>query len=80
MPTLNIKNVPPDLYDRLKDNAQRHRRSINSEAIVCLEGALKSTRVDPDALLERIDRLRDQLDLAPLTDDLLDRSRNEGRP
>ena len=80
MPNLNIKNVPPDLYERLKDNAKLHRRSINSEAIVCLEGALKSTLVDADALLERIDRLRDQLDLTPLTNDLLVRARTEGRP
>ena len=35
--TLTLKNVPDDIYERLKLAAQAHRRSINSEVIVCLE-------------------------------------------
>ena len=34
--TLTLKNIPEDVYRRLKLSAEAHRRSLNSEAIVCL--------------------------------------------
>ena len=37
MATIAIKNIPPDLYDSLKQSASLHRRSINSQ--VCLHRA-----------------------------------------
>ena len=37
MPALTIKNIPESLYQQLKNAAELHRRSINSEVIVCLE-------------------------------------------
>ena len=37
MPTLTIKNLPEALHARLKLQAQSHRRSLNQEAIHCLE-------------------------------------------
>jgi plasmid stability protein len=54
MATLTIKNIPNRLYGRLKQNAKGHRRSLNSEAIVCLEGSLMSRAVDPEELLARV--------------------------
>jgi antitoxin FitA len=38
--TLTLKNFPDDLYAQLKARAARHRRSLNREAILCLEQAL----------------------------------------
>lgn len=75
MPTLTIKNIPDDLYDRLKESAEEHRRSLNSEIIVCLERALASHRLDPEALLARADALRERAALSPLTDDRLTEAR-----
>ena len=40
MATITLKNVPPELHERLKASAERNRRSMNSEALVCLERAL----------------------------------------
>jgi plasmid stability protein len=40
MPILTIRNVPDDVYDRLKARALASRRSLNSEAIECLRLAL----------------------------------------
>ena len=37
---LTLKNIPEEVYQRLKAAAEAHRRSLNSEAIVCLETAL----------------------------------------
>jgi len=39
MATLTLKNVPDDLYQRLKAQAVAHRRSLNQEAIECLASA-----------------------------------------
>ncbi len=36
MPTLTLRNVPQTLYDRLKERAARHRRTLNEEAIEIL--------------------------------------------
>lgn len=38
--TITLKNVPPELHRSLKELAKKHKRSLNQEAIHCLEGAL----------------------------------------
>ena len=80
MPSLTIKNVPDDLYDRLRESANEHRRSLKSEVIVCLERALRSRSVDPEAFLARIDALHKQLFLTELSDEILLKAKEEGRP
>jgi len=42
MPTLYIRDVPNELYQKLKNAARAHRRSATQEAIVVLEKALSS--------------------------------------
>ncbi len=59
--TLTLKNVPDDVYDRLKWSADTHRRSINSEAIVCLEAVLVPARVSPNERLARARALREKM-------------------
>lgn len=53
--TLTLKNIPDDVYERLKNSAEINRRSMNSEAIVCLEAALLPNKLTP---AERIGRAR----------------------
>jgi plasmid stability protein len=79
MATLTIKNVPPELYEQLKQNADAHRRSINSEVIVCLEHSLQKPPRNSDELLARIRKLRKRTALLPLTDKLLSQAKREGR-
>jgi plasmid stability protein len=55
--TLTLKNIPDDVYERLKLSAAANRRSINREAIVCLEAAL-ATRIAPAERLARARTLR----------------------
>jgi len=57
MPTLVLRNVPDDLYQRLKETAAEHRRSMTQEAIVSLRVVLdgareQPARPDPGATLE----------------------------
>ncbi|HEY64819.1 MAG TPA: Arc family DNA-binding protein [Caldilineae bacterium] len=80
MPTITIKNIPDALYERLKRRAQMNRRSINSEIIVCLERALYSQRVDPEALLARARQLRQKTAGHIITDAEFTRAKTEGRP
>ena len=79
MATLTIRDVPDELYKKLKERAERQRRSISKEAIVCLESALETSRVDPDALKARVRRLREQSPDLEVTDEELRRARDEGR-
>lgn len=39
--TLTLKNLPDALHARLTAAARRHRRSLNQQAIVCLEAGLR---------------------------------------
>ena len=80
MPSLTIKNIPVDLYERIKASASRHHRSINSEVIDCLDRVLFSRRIDPEAFLTRIDILHKRFSLSPLTDEVLSKAKDEGRP
>lgn len=41
MATLTIRNVPDELYELLKQAAERNRRSLNNEALVLLEKSLQ---------------------------------------
>lgn len=80
MPSLTVKNIPEEIYDRLKKSAAVHRRSINKEVIYCLDRALGSTRLDPDAFLARLDLLQQKIRVSPLTDRVLRKAKEEGRP
>ena len=79
MATMTIKNLPEELYDALKGQAERHRRSINSEAIVCLERALRSSRIAPELLVTQARELRARTADLYVTDDQLRSARDEGR-
>ncbi len=80
MANLTLKPVPDALYRRLKERAAAHRRSINNEAILCLERILEPQPVDPRSRLEEIRTLRREAPEVFLTDDVLRRAKDEGRP
>lgn len=80
MATITVKNLPDELYERLKKSAAAHRRSINSEVIVCLERTFSSRRIDPADLLDRADALRERVALPPLTEEALRVAKGSGRP
>lgn len=56
--TLTLKNIPDEVYARLKISAEMHRRSMNSEAIVCLESVLLPGRLDASERVARARALR----------------------
>jgi plasmid stability protein len=69
MATLTIKNIPADLYERLKESAAQDRRSINNQVIVCLERAFNS-KIDADAVLAGARALRQKTSCYFLTENI----------
>ena len=47
MSTLVIKNLPDDLHARLRDQAERNRRSVTKEAVTLIERGLAPARKAP---------------------------------
>lgn len=48
MSTLVIKNLPDDLHARLREQAERNRRSITKEAVTLIERSLAPARKAPE--------------------------------
>lgn len=78
--TLTLKNIPDAVYDRLKLAAETHRRSLNSEAIVCLESVLLPTKMMPSERIERARALRAALPAGKFRARDIDAAKREGRP
>lgn len=78
--TLTLKNIPDAVYERLRDSAERHRRSLNSEAIVCLESALLPGRMSPAERLARARELRAMLSGKKFVARDIDTAKRTGRP
>lgn len=78
--TLTLKNIPDDLYERLKAAAKAHRRSLNNEAIVCLESALAPVRrISAEERIERVRAVRANLRSGGLSDEEIQAFKNQGR-
>jgi plasmid stability protein len=80
MPALTIKNIPEALYQQLKNTAELHRRSINSEVIICLEKTLAASKITPAERLSRIEQLRSSIKTDSITPEDIDEAINSGRP
>ena len=62
MPTITLKNVPVSLHRRLKARAAANHRSLNREAIRCLEMTLGDEGAAREELFERIQAFRGKLE------------------
>ena len=78
--TITVKNIPYDLYEKIKQNAAEHRRSINNEVIAIIENAYRSKKIDPEDFLVTVRKLRERTKRIELTDRLINQAKNEGRP
>ena len=58
MATLHVRNVPDDLYERLRARAKSEGRSLSAEAIDLLREALGGERKSMKEFLDAIDRIR----------------------
>jgi len=79
MATVTVKNIPDDLYARLKAAAAKNRRSINSEIIMCIEENLLYRRISAEQVLDRVRKIRVAMRPAEMTIEQIDNARREGR-
>ncbi len=79
MASLTIKNIPDPLYAQLKQAAQAHRRSINSELIVCLEKALLPNKPALNTVKRSAQALRNRVNADLIEIDEIDAAKREGR-
>jgi plasmid stability protein len=79
MATITLKNIPDELHEALKKRASLQRRSLNNEIIASLEASLRSTPIDLESFLYKIQFLREEVS-GRLTDSDLKSLKNEGRP
>lgn len=77
--TITLKNVPDVVYERLKASALEHRRSINGQAIVCLEAALTPGRIPATERLNRARALRATLTTRTFRARDIDALKRQGR-
>lgn len=80
MATITVKNIPEEIYEKIKLQAKANRRSLNSEIISIFEHAVqKRTPTDVQEILERARRVRELTAHYTITNEEIDRWKKEGR-
>ena len=77
MPSITIKNIPDRLYQKIKENSQQNRRSINAEVIFCLEERLLGDN-SSSISLDQIRRTRSLTQRHFLTEDEISKVKRQG--
>lgn len=78
--TITLKNIPDDIYARLKEAADAHHRSLNSEVIACLESTLLPARVSAQERIARARQLRQGIGPSKFSASEIDKAIAQGRP
>jgi plasmid stability protein len=60
----HVRDIPPELLERLRERARREGRSMNSEMLAILENGLSTT--SPEDWLLGLDEFRAKYATAPL--------------
>jgi len=79
MHSITIKNIPSELYEKLKIKAQRNRRSINNEVIHCIDRSLRSCRVNAEEFVAQIESMHRKHKLLHITAKDLGKGIRKGR-
>ncbi len=81
MRAITVKNIPDDLYQRLKQSAAENRRSLNSEILVCMERTVQSQKHESvNDILARARKIRQKTGGTLLTDRKFNKMKTAGRP
>lgn len=82
MSTITLKNVSTSLHSKLKQRARMNNRSLNREAIACLEAQILPELRDPDEILREIAAFRTEMKhigVPPLDEAFLTSAIDKGR-
>jgi plasmid stability protein len=83
MAALTLSNLPDDLLGKLKDRAAQHGRTVEAEAVECLQLATQEVNGADriERMLEDLKRFRDSLSPdVRLEEESLSSAKREGRP
>jgi len=79
MVAITVKNIPFELYERVKQHAKANHRSINNELIAIIEQSVLPQPLDMEAWLAKARQLREVTAHYVISDEELTRWKNEGR-
>ena len=77
--TITLKGIPDDVYEQLKRSAEANRRSLNSEAIACLETVLLPRKTTALEHLAKAREIRASLKPGAFKPEDIDRAKRQGR-
>ena len=80
MASITIKNIPQELYEKLKETASIQHRSINNEMINCLETLLMPKRITASDRIKKARELRSQLNADRIDTNEISNAISTGRP
>jgi antitoxin FitA len=76
---MTLKNIPDELYERLKLNAQLNHRSLNGEVIMRIDNSLQKPRMPASERIARAKALVRNLDPKKFRAADVDKFKREGR-
>ena len=79
MPAITLKNIPDELYSKIKKSAKLNFRSLNSEILFRLKSSIAESKPNVQELLKKIHQLNTRMDAPKLTDKFIKNAKNEGR-
>jgi hypothetical protein len=79
MPAITLKNIPDDLYTKIKKSAKLNFRSINSEILYRLKSSISQQKPEVNNLLAKIHTVNNRIKIPILNDNLIITAKNEGR-
>lgn len=79
MVTITIKNIPEEIYERVKNQARINHRSINGEILSILEQAISIPPINVEETLKRAKKIRELTAHYVITNEELTKWKNEGR-
>ena len=80
MPSITVRDIPEEIYQKIKQRAIANKRSINSEILYGLEQNYSNCLQDKRVTLENVRRLRAKTKgKIYLTEEEITKAKNEGR-
>ncbi len=80
MANLTVRNIPDDVYERLKQRAAANRRSLNQEIVLLLERVDQPTAEEKQDFLTRLRAFHQTLPDFEMTDAEISAAKRKGRP
>jgi len=78
MATVIVDHIPDALYEKLRQVACLHRRSISREIVACIEWAMRQP-IELEGTLARAQALRELTLAYPISDDAFTEAKTAGR-